>query len=105
MTTRHNFNEAKADLPAKWNVVPVQEPLELLATPLPINLAEEALRHAGCLDYGKALKDRGLVRHELPQEMLALRDVLTPHAAPGLGHVAKHGASFFYLGGSALNTA
>jgi len=70
--------------------VPVQELLEVVPAPLPVDLAEQALRHARRLHYAEALQHGGLVRHQFPQQELALRDVAQPHAAAHLGHVAHH---------------
>jgi hypothetical protein len=80
----------RTNLPAKRDVVPVQELLEVVPAPLAVYFAEEALRHACGLDYGKTLEDGGLVGHELPQQKLALRYVPQAHAAARLGHLARH---------------
>jgi len=88
--------KARTNLPAKRDVVAVHKLLEFLTAPLPVDLAEEALRHARRLHDPEALQHRRLVRHQLPQEELALRDVAHPHAPPDLGHLAHH----FAEGGS-----
>lgn len=68
----------------------VKEALKFLAAPLPVDLAKQALRQARRLYNRKTLEHGRLMRHKLPQEMLALRDVLLSHAAAHLGHLSEH---------------
>ena len=64
--------------------------MEIVPAPLPVDLAEKALRHARRLDHAEALQDGWLVRHELPQEVLALRYVALTHSAAKARHVSQH---------------
>jgi hypothetical protein len=85
----------RTNLSAKRHVVPVKESLELVPAPLPVYLAEQALRHARRLDHAEALQDCRLVRHELPQEVLALRYVSRAHSAADARHVTHHLLALF----------
>jgi hypothetical protein len=85
--------------------VPVQKLLEVVPAPLPVDLAEQALRHARSLDDPEALQHGRLVRHKLPQEELALPDVARAHAPPHARHVAQHVEfEFVRRAGAEINT-
>jgi hypothetical protein len=85
----------RTNLSAKWDVVAVQKSLKLVPAPLPVDLAKETLRHARRLDHAEALQHCRLVRHELPQEVLALRYVARAHAAADARHVTHHLLAIF----------
>jgi len=84
-------------LPAEGPVVLVEEFLELIPAPLPVNAAVKSLRHAGRLDDVEALQDGGLVRDQLPQEQLALRYVPLAERRAVTGHVLEHESGFFRI--------
>ncbi len=77
-------------LAAEGDVVPVQELLEPLPAPLAADLAEQPLREARALHDVEALQHRRLVRHQLPQEVLALGYVPRAHARADPRHLAHH---------------
>jgi hypothetical protein len=91
-----SFHERKrkmrqmSHLATKGDVMLVKESLKFLAAALAINPTKETLRHAGSLHNRKTLEHCRLVRHQLPEEVLALSNVVHPHPTAHFCHLSEH---------------